>query len=949
MTPERHQQICDLLYQVLDLQPDQRDSFLEQACQADRDLRQEVDVLLSGNDEVRSSFFRLSTVRLLAPGTRVGDFEIESMIGSGGMSEVYRARDLQLPRQVAIKVISYYLAADQKQMRRFQQEAEAAASINHPNILTVFKLGTHEGAPYLVSELLEGETLRERLRKGRIPLAEAVELAIQAARGLAAAHEKGIVHRDLKPENLFITRHGQVKILDFGLAKLMEGFDRAPNPDGSPQHSLLRTEPGIIMGTTGYMSPEQARGQPLDTRSDIFSFGAVLYEMITGKPAFQRQTKADSISSVLNQQPPALAKTVRRVPAALQRVIDRSLEKLPEGRYPDASELVAALQALPRTYSVPLTQVLTFASIVILLIAGYVFRDKLVELASRIWPHHPPPGPQLVERPLTANPPENPVRTAAVSRDWKYVAYTDNSDKVNLLLVASGDVHSLSLDSSYEPVDWFPDGLHLLLSRRLGQRGLWKFSTWDSSLEKLWDGAVARAVVSPDGSTIAFSPEENVDEIWSMSATGEAPHRVAGPVPGYLWGLAWSPDGKRLAYVRVNGTYDKHESAIETCNLSGGERTSVLAEPKLFGRDGAFGLVWLGDGRIVYSISTRLDEYNLWSVRVRADGRPAPPPAGPPQPITRWQDFFAPSFQATADGKHLVVVKKHSEDSVYLGALAANAHAFKPRRLTVDDWRNVGYGWTADGKDVLLFSQRNGTYAIRRQAADGSQAETLVYGPENYRDPVVSSSGTLLYNSFSSPDGVVDPASWRLMSTPLSGGPKTTLMAGRYSYRCGIAPSSPCVVAQLQPDSQLIFSWLDPVKGKGQEITRVTNYNGKTAHWSLSPDASRIALTAESKADSVQIIDVQTRKLTAWPVHTSEPRLMADVFWAADGKRLFVISSTNASTTLASVGPNGAWTMLYDLPFSRGFIKVPLPSPDGRFVAFTQRTYISNLVLLENF
>src|SRR5581483_10919500 len=303
MTPERHQQICDLLYQALELQPSQRDSFLEQTCRTDHDLRREVDVLLSGNDEVRSSFLRLSTVRLLGPGTRVGDFEIESMIGSGGMSEVYCARDLQLPRHVAIKVISSYLAADPKQLRRFEQEARAAAAINHPNILTVFHIGKHEDVPYLVSELLEGETLRERLRSGRIPLTQALELATQAARGLAAAHEKGIVHRDLKPENLFVTKHGQVKILDFGLAKLTQDLDPTPKTGGSPRHSVLRTEPGVIMGTTGYMSPEQARSQPIDARSDIFSFGAVLYEMIAGKPAFQRPTKADSISSILNQQP----------------------------------------------------------------------------------------------------------------------------------------------------------------------------------------------------------------------------------------------------------------------------------------------------------------------------------------------------------------------------------------------------------------------------------------------------------------------------------------------------------------------------------------------------------------------------------------------------------------------------------------------------------------------
>jgi eukaryotic-like serine/threonine-protein kinase len=730
MTPERHQQICDLLYQVMELQPEQRDSFLEQACQTDHDLRREVDVLLSGNDEVRSSFLRLSTVRLLGPGTRVGDFEIESLIGSGGMGEVYRARDLQLPREVAIKVISSYLAADEKQLRRFEQEAHAAAATNHPNILTIFHLGNHEGVPYLVSELLEGETLRDKLRRGRILLPQAIDLAIQIARGLAAAHEKGIVHRDLKPENLFITKHGQVKILDFGLAKLTQSLGPAPNPDGQPQESLLRTEPGIIMGTAGYMSPEQARGQPTDARSDIFSFGAVLYEMIAGKPAFQRATKADSISSVLNQQPPALAKTVRNVPGALQRLIDRCLEKEPARRFQDASELVTALQTLPTTSPFPVAKALTSVCILILLVAaGYHFRNQILDLIHNAFQKKDQPRPpeNIVERNLTANPADDPVREAAISRDAKYVAYTDNSKTVNLLLVDSGDVRPLSLESSYRPDDWFPDGLHLLVSKH-GQPGFWKFSTWDSSLRKIFDGeSLNPPVISPDGSAIAFVSGTRPNEIWSMGAEGEAPHKVLALDPeDTVRDLAWSPDGKRLAYLRLRGTYDHHESVIETCDLNGGNRSVILSEPKLLGREGIMqGLAWLPDGRIVYSISTRLDEYNLWSVLVGADGRPV---AGSPKPITQWQDFAAARFQSASDGKQLVVLKQHSDDSVNIGTLSEKSRAFNPMRLTRDNWRNVGAAWTPDSKSILLFSQRNGSYTIRKQSLDGSTAQTLVNG-----------------------------------------------------------------------------------------------------------------------------------------------------------------------------------------------------------------------------
>ncbi len=950
MTPERHQQICNVLYQVLELPSEQRGPFLEQACASDGDLRRELDSLLSGSDEMRTGFLRLSTVRLLGPGTRLDDFEIEALIGSGGMGEVYRARDLQLPREVAIKVISSYLSVDQKQLRRFEQEARAAAATNHPNILTVIRMGTHQGAPYLVSELLEGETLRAKLKQGRIPLPQVIELATQVVRGLAAAHEKGIVHRDLKPENLFVTKDGRIKILDFGLAKLTQSLTLAATPGGLPHESIVLSEPGIIMGTPGYMSPEQARGQSTDTRSDIFSFGAVLYEMITGKRAFEGETPADSISSILSQQPPALTKTVRNAPAALQRVIDRCLEKQPERRYQDASELVTALQCLPKGPVVPLPKILAFASVLLVFAIGYSFRSSLVNWVHHIYqPSRAATIPDnLAERNLTANPAENPVRAAAISRDGKYVAYIDNADKVSLLLVTSGDVRPLSLDSSYEPVAWFPDGVHLLVARRSGQPGLWKFSTWDSSLHKLWDGAVGTVSISPDGSTIAFVNGDSLTEIWSIGAQGEAPRKVAGSDPkDSFYGVAWAPDGRRLAYLRLRGTYDKHESTIETCDLSGGARAQILSEPQLFGNEGVQEIAWLADGRIVYSLWTRLTEYNLWSVPVSADGRSA---SGKPQAITNWKDFIASSFQATADGKHMIVLKDHSEDSVYIGPLAGKPHTFKPKRLTVDQWRNVGTSWTTDSKAILLYSQRNGRYTIREQQIDGNQAETLVDGPDNYREPIASSTGMLVYNSYLARNGVVDPASYRVLSTPLTGGPKVVLLTGRYSYACGTAPLSPCVVAQLQPDNQLVFFALDPAKGKGQKLATVTNYNAQNARWCLSPAGDRVAIADASVAsDSIRVLDLQGGKITERPVHKAKSQSISSVAWAADSKRLFVITRTDASTALASVGAGYTLTTLYELPSQRAFLSWPLVSPDGRFLAFSQRTYVSDLVLLENF
>jgi len=283
MTPERWQQIRDVLAQALEVAPTQRAAVLDQACSSDHSLRQQVESLLSSSDDVQSSFLESRPQRMSLPsGTRLGDYEIQSMLGSGGMGEVYRARDARLGRDVAIKVLPSSCKADAKRLWRFEQEARAAAALNHPNILAVFQMGTYEDMPYLVSELLEGETLRERLNRGRLAVREAIDYGIQIAHGLMAAHEKGIVHRDLKPANLFVREDGRVKILDFGLAKLMrpprESQTSVPEP---AEHTL----PGVVMGTVGYMSPEQVRGEKADHRTDIFSFGAILYEMLTGKRA----------------------------------------------------------------------------------------------------------------------------------------------------------------------------------------------------------------------------------------------------------------------------------------------------------------------------------------------------------------------------------------------------------------------------------------------------------------------------------------------------------------------------------------------------------------------------------------------------------------------------------------------------------------------------------------
>ena len=280
----------------------------------------------------------------LAAGSRLGPYEIVTPIGAGGMGEVYRARDARLGRDVAVKVLPASFSNDPDRLRRFEQEARAAGVLNHPNVTAVYDIGTVDGSPYVVSELLEGETLRSRLAGGALAPRRALEYAVQIANGLAAAHEKGIVHRDLKPENLFVTKDGRVKILDFGLAKLTQIDAVGPQTNLPTTPVDVGTEPGVMLGTLGYMSPEQVRGKPADARSDIFSFGAILYEMLSGKRAFHRETAADTMSAILREEPEDLSTSNRQVPATLDRIVHHCLEKDPEARFHSAHDLAFQLQ-----------------------------------------------------------------------------------------------------------------------------------------------------------------------------------------------------------------------------------------------------------------------------------------------------------------------------------------------------------------------------------------------------------------------------------------------------------------------------------------------------------------------------------------------------------------------------------------------------------------------------
>ncbi len=356
---EREQQVTSIFHSAIAREPHERGPYLDGACGNDQALRDEVEELIRSHANAGSFIESPAYERggeLLegnVPGTRagqsIGPYKIVSLIGAGGMGEVYRAHDARLGREVALKLLPLSPAGGSEGVRRFQQEARAASALNHPNILAIFDIGEHEGGPYIVSELLEGETLREKLNGGSIASRKALDYALQTARGLAAAHEKGIVHRDLKPENLFITKDGRVKILDFGIAKLVPRNATRGELHTEAPTLMVQTDPGMVIGTVGYMSPEQVRGQTVDTRSDIFSFGAILYEALAGRRAFQGESQVETMNAILKEDPAELSSTNSAIVPRVERVVRRCLEKQPEQRFQSASDLAFAIESLSST------------------------------------------------------------------------------------------------------------------------------------------------------------------------------------------------------------------------------------------------------------------------------------------------------------------------------------------------------------------------------------------------------------------------------------------------------------------------------------------------------------------------------------------------------------------------------------------------------------------------
>jgi eukaryotic-like serine/threonine-protein kinase len=582
----------------------------------------------------------------LSSGTKLGPYEIQSLVGAGGMGEVYRARDARLQRDVAVKILPPAFARDEERLMRFEREARAAAALNHANILAIYDVGTQDGSPYIVSELLEGVSLRHKLFDGLLPRREAFSYATQIVHGLSAAHAKGIVHRDLKPENIFVTKDGGVKILDFGLAKLTQ-VETSREKTSSPSDAVtLETSSGMLLGTVGYMSPEQIRNGPVDYRSDIFSFGAILFEMFCGKQAFRGSTSADTLSAILRDEPPELSETETTLPVPIRRVVRHCLEKTPERRYQSTNDLAFDLEELSGlkyevaggTAIATNKKKLWWALAAAVLLAALVMAilsvrpraaspptyERLTFLRGTVWSARFAPDAKTIlysaswnGMPMgifTTSPPG--LESRSMGLDDAQILAISSSGQMAVLVKRTYLSHHLSLGTLAEvPVlggtprelldnvqqaDWAPNGTDLAVIRQVGGQNRLEFPAGKVLYQP--SGWVSDARVSPKGDQIAFleHPVPGDNRGWVSVVDARGNRSILSSEWAGEEGLAWSPTGDEVWFT-ANTTGGAN--SLYAVSLSGKVRTVSTAPAYLILYDISH------DGKVLLSSGNESSEF----------------------------------------------------------------------------------------------------------------------------------------------------------------------------------------------------------------------------------------------------------------------------------------------------------------------------------------------------
>jgi Tol biopolymer transport system component len=840
----------------------------------------------------------------LTPGTRLGQYKIVGSLGAGGMGEVYRGRDPRLDRDVAIKILGESLAADPVAIMRFEREALSVAKLSHPNILSIFEFGQDAGRAFVVTELLSGETLRARLRQGALPARRAVAYALQIARGIAAAHAGGIVHRDLKPENVMITRDDQIKILDFGLAKPV-----GPSPDDVTRVVGVATRAGTVIGSSGYMAPEQVRCLEVDHRADIFAFGAVLYEMLSGEFAFAGQTSADTMIAILTKDPPDLQAARLSISPGLDRIVHRCLEKSPDLRFQSANDLAFALEtvsAVPTASSGPVD------------VAAPVHRSRAswlpwtvatlaIAAAAVPWLFKAGPGPEgrwESFRRITEAAGEETSPT--LSPDGGTVAY---SMRVN----GSWDIYSQRVGGrNATPIvndpqldeggpAFSPDGSLIAFHKSDAVGGIFIAGATGESVRRLTDLGFHPAW-SPDGKQIAFATEEIVDPSARQANSTLYVVGVGGGTPRKLVDTdavepSWSPSGERIVYWSNTGG----QRDIYTVAAGGGTPVAVTNDSAI-----DWSPVWSPDGRFVYFSSDRGGAMNLWRIAVdqssgRVDGLPEPVTAGvqasaalphfsrdgsrlafrsrvasvnpvaipfdpgtlragTPVVLDTQNNIRIPS-DVSRDGRQIAYysIGERQED-IFVGSPNGPM-----RRVTDDAPRDRAPVFTPDGRSLVFYSNRDGQWAAWMIGIDGGGLRKITDPPEGAVYVFVSPTGDEIVFAAGSGRAMFSApiASAPVPATRLAG----TATDGKFFNPTGWSPDGIRMAGRLMSDSGRT-SGVAMYDLRAHTTTMISADETIAAKW-LS-DSRRVVYFTKNGRELV-VVDAVTLKRTVVDVRLPDP------------------------------------------------------------------------------